>query len=164
MKSTLPDIGALPKKIENVQCWMTVGDEAPKLVDSTSNLVVYDAQEMIVSAIVSSLTGQTDGFITKYKAGATVNPKAPASDDKGLEDQNPFEKNFIKSNITISGSQISFSLIMEKGEGNANSGVKDYTELALMSTNNKMFARVLTTAPIPKDPNIRLEWKWTVGY
>lgn len=164
MKNQLPDLTLLSKRIENVQCWVTYADSRQELVDSTSNLVVYNAQEIIVAAIAAGLTGSADGHVVKWKAGSAVAPKIVESADTALADASPFEKNFIASNVSISGSQLAFSLIMEKAEANAGTDVRNYTELGLFTASNKMLARVLTSAPIPKDDSIRLEWRWTVGY
>lgn len=162
MHSNLPMLGDVSEV--NVECWCTYPDGRVELIDKTHNLVLFKAQEIIVAAIAAGLTGSTSGFITKYRAGLTVNPTAPESGNVGLEDQSPFEKNFVKNNVTVKGTQVSFSLIMEKGEGNKGTGVVYYTELGLCTSENKMLARVLTSKPIPKNSDLRLEWKWTVGY
>lgn len=147
----------------NVECWCTYPDGKEECIDKTHNLVLYKAQEIIVAAIAAGLTGSKDGFISKYHAGTTVNPKAPETGNSSLEDQVPFVKNLVKNNVSVSGTRVTFSLIMEKGEGNK-SGEVNYTELGLCTHQGKMLARVLTSKPIPKTPDLRLEWRWSLGY
>ena len=161
MNESLPLLGNVCEY--NVECWCTYPDGRVELVDETHNLVVYKAQEIIVAAIAAGLTGSSDGFITKYRAGTTTNPTPPATGNSGLEDQVPFEKTMVKGNVSVSGTRVTFSLIMEKDEGNK-SGSVNYTELGLFTPNGKMLARVLTSKPIPKTQDLRLEWRWSVGY
>ncbi|QJT70949.1 hypothetical protein GR7B_00151 [Vibrio phage vB_VcorM_GR7B] len=118
--------------------------------------------------------GDATYAISKFRIGTQghngtdiTSPVAPTVDDTDLNDTtNFFEKNFVKpDDLTYLPStdetQIQFTLVVEKTEGNPGSGSRAYTEAGLYSANGNLFARETFPAVVKTDQR-KITFRWTI--
>jgi hypothetical protein len=146
----------------SVRCWIEEdqpdGSVKKWLHHEEHNLIVNTGREA-----VTHLLAEGDGVnykITDFELGDPVSPTAPAPGDTALE-QSAFSELITEVPVyTPVGveSTVTFTIIMEKAEGNGG-GQVDYTEAGLFNANGNLFARQ-TFPAVVKTATRKITFEW----
>ncbi|CAH9015583.1 conserved hypothetical protein [Vibrio phage 150E35-1] len=144
----------------NVEIWIDRDGKDPELFNLDGNVVVELAKVSIMDCLTSSITSSTGGFITTYKFGDRVSPPDASPSDTNNSDPLAVTKEFKVEDIARNSISTVLTLTLEKDEGTSTS----YTEATLHTADGRLFARIVLSPKLPKDPTIRIRINWTLGY
>jgi hypothetical protein len=136
--------------------------------------VVFEKENLIVNSartILSYAIAEGGMNIVNLKLGRNghisdpLSPIPPQITDTSLIDTAPFTKpvtTYIYLPDITNATSVAFSFVIEKPEGNG-TGVVEYTEAGLFTSNGKMFSRV-TFPSLAKDSTRKIIIDWTINF